>query len=94
MSDLQTITLMRKELISLKDESKDQLLKLRIFLESENDTYPVEVWFDSRYELDEYYENDCYTAEGWYYSSEITGDTDAPPQHKITKIKIKGFKNG
>ena len=37
MSDLQTITLMRKELISLKDESKDQLLKLRIFLESKNE---------------------------------------------------------
>lgn len=38
MSDLQTITLMRKELISLKDESKDQLLKLRIFLESKKES--------------------------------------------------------
>lgn len=37
MSNLQTIALMRKELISLKDESKDQLLKLRIFLESKNE---------------------------------------------------------
>ena len=62
--------------------------------EDENDTYPVEVWFDSRYELDEDYENDCYTADGWYYTSEMIGETDAPPQHKITKIKIKGFKNG
>ena len=62
--------------------------------EDEDDIYPIEVWFDSRYELDEDYEFDCYTADGWFYTSEITGDTDAPPQHKITKIKIKGFKNG
>lgn len=62
--------------------------------EDEDDIYPIEVWFDSRYELDEDYEFDCYTADGWFYTSEITGDTDAPSQHKITKIKIKGSKNG
>lgn len=61
--------------------------------EDEDDIYPIEVWFDSQYELDEEYEFDCYTAEGWFYYSEVIGDIVAP-QHKITKIKIKGFKNG
>ena len=62
--------------------------------EDENDTYPVEVWFDSRYELDEDYENDCYTADGWFYTPGGTIDETMSRQHKITKIKIKGFKNG
>ena len=61
--------------------------------EDEDDIYPIEVWFDSRYELDEDYDNDCYTADGWFYVPGGTSD-GMPSQHKITKIKIKGFKNG
>ena len=63
--------------------------------EDEDDIYPIEVvWSDSQYELDEDYENDCYTADGWFYTPGGTSDETMPPQHKITKIKIKGFKNG